>query len=228
MKVIKFRFLPGKIEGIKPENISRNIHFLTIFQRWKLTNDYIFFRGYRRYNDTTISSRSSNVSPSVLIANNQRQSNRQRRPYYKPSTSSTTTTLSSSEPYKEYEFPSSNDGSGSSAENGFQYYIKKQYHEEERVRPDKAVGSFGYVDPFGIRRVVYYKADGQNGFVHRKNNRYVGHNAKPYDPLPIAKSQAMEWKFFDDCDCKNLYNFSFFVKRKKKIREYSERIDSFS
>lgn len=69
--------------------------------------------------------------------------------------------------------------------NGFQYYLKTHYHEEDKSKnSDKSVGSFGYVDPFGIRRVVYYKSDPQNGFVHRKNNRFVGFNAKPYDPLP--------------------------------------------
>ncbi|CAD6234654.1 GSCOCG00002037001-RA-CDS [Cotesia congregata] len=82
---------------------------------------------------------------------------------------------------EEYEFPQY-DGTHTTAD-GFQYYLKTHYHEEEQ-QPDKSVGSFGYVDPFGIRRVVYYKADGQNGFVHKKNNRYVGFDATPYDPVP--------------------------------------------
>ncbi|XP_053593237.1 dual specificity protein kinase splA isoform X2 [Microplitis demolitor] len=81
----------------------------------------------------------------------------------------------------EYEFPQY-DGTHTTAD-GFQYYLKTHYHEEEQ-QPDKSIGSFGYVDPFGIRRVVYYKADGQNGFVHKKNNRYVGFDATPYDPVP--------------------------------------------
>ncbi|XP_011500261.1 PREDICTED: uncharacterized protein LOC105364097 [Ceratosolen solmsi marchali] len=85
---------------------------------------------------------------------------------------------------REYEFPGYDGNHGT--KDGFQYYLKKQYHEEERTRPDKSIGSFGYVDPFGIRRVVYYKADSQNGFQHRKNNRYVGHDAKPYDPVPLV------------------------------------------
>lgn len=69
--------------------------------------------------------------------------------------------------------------------NGFEYYLKRQYHEEERERNGESIGSFGYIDPFGIRRVIYYKTDPQTGgFVHKKNNRYVGFNAKPYDPLP--------------------------------------------
>lgn len=69
--------------------------------------------------------------------------------------------------------------------NGFEYYLKRQYHEEEREPSGESVGSFGYIDPFGIRRVIYYKTDPQSGgFVHKKNNRYVGFNAKPYDPLP--------------------------------------------
>lgn len=69
--------------------------------------------------------------------------------------------------------------------NGFQYYLRKHYHEEERGSDGKNVGSFGYIDPFGIRRVIYYKTDPlTGGFLHKKNNRYVGFNATPYDPLP--------------------------------------------
>ncbi|XP_043269593.1 uncharacterized protein [Venturia canescens] len=84
----------------------------------------------------------------------------------------------------EYEFPAY-DGHHTNAD-GFQYYLKTHYHEEEKKPDDdKSIGSFGYVDPFGIRRVVYYKADSQNGFVHKHNNRYVGHNGTPYDPLPL-------------------------------------------
>lgn len=68
---------------------------------------------------------------------------------------------------------------------GFQYYLKRQYHEEERNPAGDSVGSFGYIDPFGIRRVVYYKTDSQTGgFMHKKNNRYVGFAATPYDPSP--------------------------------------------
>ncbi|XP_026675258.1 uncharacterized protein LOC108632147 isoform X2 [Ceratina calcarata] len=68
-------------------------------------------------------------------------------------------------------------------QNGFQYYLKRQYHEEEQQPNNGAVGSFGYIDPFGIRRVIYYKTDPRTGgFVHRKNNRYVGFAATPYDP----------------------------------------------
>jgi len=38
--------------------------------------------------------------------------------------------------------------------NGFRYVLPKQYHEEETNPADgKRAGSFGYVDPFGIRRV---------------------------------------------------------------------------
>ncbi|XP_015513670.1 uncharacterized protein LOC124296680 isoform X1 [Neodiprion virginianus] len=66
---------------------------------------------------------------------------------------------------------------------GFQYYLKTHYHEEEnRPSEDEKIGSFGYIDPFGIRRVVYYKADAEHGFIHKKNNRYVGFQATPYDP----------------------------------------------
>ncbi|XP_064545842.1 uncharacterized protein LOC135433618 [Drosophila montana] len=64
--------------------------------------------------------------------------------------------------------------------NGFRYVLPKQYHEEAQV-DDKRAGSFGYVDPFGIRRVVYYNASPGRGFVHRNNNQYVGANGAPYD-----------------------------------------------
>ena len=67
--------------------------------------------------------------------------------------------------------------------NGFRYYLPRQYQEEVSNKDGSRDGSFGYVDPFGIRRVVYYNA-GQNGFIHRKNNRYVGFNSTPYDPRP--------------------------------------------
>lgn len=68
---------------------------------------------------------------------------------------------------------------------GFRYYIPRAYHEEQDTGYSKS-GSFGYIDPFGIRRVVYYNA-GADGFQHRKNNRYVGFNATPYDPRPYKK-----------------------------------------
>ncbi|KOC59679.1 hypothetical protein WH47_11016 [Habropoda laboriosa] len=69
--------------------------------------------------------------------------------------------------------------------NGFQYYLKRQYHEEEQGPTGANVGSFGYIDPFGIRRVIYYKTDPQTGsFVHQKNNKYVGFAATPYDVAP--------------------------------------------
>ncbi|XP_030372515.1 uncharacterized protein LOC115622647 [Scaptodrosophila lebanonensis] len=64
--------------------------------------------------------------------------------------------------------------------NGFRYVLPRQYHEEAQVG-DKRAGSFGYVDPFGIRRVVYYNAAPGRGFVHRNNNQYVGANGAPYD-----------------------------------------------
>ncbi|XP_069674493.1 cuticle protein 19.8 isoform X1 [Periplaneta americana] len=65
--------------------------------------------------------------------------------------------------------------------NGFRYFLPRQYHEEEGT-DDRRAGSFGYIDPFGIRRVIYYNTAPGTGFVHRKNNRYVGFNATPYDP----------------------------------------------
>ncbi|KAH8398849.1 hypothetical protein KR222_008772, partial [Zaprionus bogoriensis] len=64
--------------------------------------------------------------------------------------------------------------------NGFRYVLPKQYHEEAQVE-DKRAGSYGYVDPFGIRRVVYYNASPGRGFVHRNNNQFVGANGAPYD-----------------------------------------------
>lgn len=66
--------------------------------------------------------------------------------------------------------------------NGFRYYLPRHYHEEETLANEKRAGSFGYIDPFGIRRVIYYNTSPGSGFVHRKNNRYVGFNATPYDP----------------------------------------------
>lgn len=74
------------------------------------------------------------------------------------------------------------DGAGVTA-NGFRYFLPRQYQEEVSNNDGSRDGSFGYVDPFGIRRVVYYNA-GRNGFIHRKNNRYVGFNSTPYDPRP--------------------------------------------
>jgi hypothetical protein len=69
--------------------------------------------------------------------------------------------------------------------NGFKYYLPRHYHEEQSDDAgDTRAGSFGYVDPFGIRRVVYYNTAPGTGFVHRKNNRYVGLDAEPYDPRP--------------------------------------------
>lgn len=67
--------------------------------------------------------------------------------------------------------------------NGFGYFLPRHYHEEtyHEANPNNRDGSFGYIDPFGIRRVVYYHASPDGGFKVRKNNRYVGFNAKPYD-----------------------------------------------
>lgn len=65
--------------------------------------------------------------------------------------------------------------------NGFGYYLPRHYHQETWPDANKRDGSFGYIDPFGIRRVVYYHASPDGGFKVRKNNRYVGFHAKPYD-----------------------------------------------
>ncbi|XP_050098436.1 uncharacterized protein LOC126579145 [Anopheles aquasalis] len=69
---------------------------------------------------------------------------------------------------------------------GFRYYLPRQYHEERNSASDTRDGSFGYIDPFGIRRVIYYNTDPEQGFVHRKNNRFVGFDATPYDPRPLG------------------------------------------
>lgn len=66
--------------------------------------------------------------------------------------------------------------------NGFRYYLPRQYQEEENLPGDRRAGSFGYIDPFGIRRVIYYNSSPGSGFQVRKNNRYVGFNSTPYDP----------------------------------------------
>lgn len=73
----------------------------------------------------------------------------------------------------------------STTSNGFRYYLPRQYHEEDNSNPNDRAGSYGYIDPFGIRRVVYYNASPRGGFQFRKNNRYVGFNATPYDPRPL-------------------------------------------
>lgn len=65
--------------------------------------------------------------------------------------------------------------------NGFGYFLPRQYHEERYRDPQNRDGSFGYIDPFGIRRDVYYQTSPESGFKIRKNNRYVGFNANPYD-----------------------------------------------
>lgn len=67
--------------------------------------------------------------------------------------------------------------------NGFGYFLPRHYHEEtyREANPNNRDGSYGYIDPFGIRRVVYYRASPDGGFKVRKNNRYVGFHAKPYD-----------------------------------------------
>ncbi|XP_059613061.1 uncharacterized protein LOC132259439 [Phlebotomus argentipes] len=83
------------------------------------------------------------------------------------------------------QFPSY-DGVTLKTDEGFRYYLPRQYHEETNSGGDTRTGSYGYIDPFGIRRVVYYNTAPGRGFVHRKNNRYVGFNATPYDPRPIT------------------------------------------
>lgn len=99
------------------------------------------------------------------------------RPYYNPNVVSSGFQHGDRSPQKDVEY----DGV-SLTHDGFKYYLPKQYHEEEGSSSSHRAGSFGYVDPFGIRRVIYYNTSPEKGFVHRKNNRYVGHDAPPYDP----------------------------------------------
>jgi hypothetical protein len=70
----------------------------------------------------------------------------------------------------------------STTQNGFKYYLPRQYHEEENSGSSDRAGSFGYIDPFGIRRVIYYNTSPGSGFQVKKNNRYVGFDSTPYDP----------------------------------------------
>lgn len=56
---------------------------------------------------------------------------------------------------------------------GFIYKIPHQYHKEETDRDGSRSGSFGYVDPFGIRRVIHYNA-GTTGFDAARDFKYVG------------------------------------------------------
>lgn len=99
------------------------------------------------------------------------------RPYYNPNVVFSGFNSKDKTSFKEGEY----DGV-SLTHDGFKYYLPKHYHEEEGSSSSHRAGSFGYVDPFGIRRVIYYNTSPEKGFVHRKNNRYVGFNAPPYDP----------------------------------------------
>uniref|UniRef100_A0A8D9BS25 Cuticle protein n=1 Tax=Cacopsylla melanoneura TaxID=428564 RepID=A0A8D9BS25_9HEMI len=99
------------------------------------------------------------------------------RPYYSPNVVSSGFQSQEKTPHKDVEY----DGV-SLTHDGFKYYLPKHYHEEEGTSSSHRAGSFGYVDPFGIRRVIYYNTSPEKGFVARKNNRYVGHDAAPYDP----------------------------------------------
>ncbi|CAG7835941.1 unnamed protein product [Allacma fusca] len=56
---------------------------------------------------------------------------------------------------------------------GFIYKIPHQYHKEETDRDGSRLGSFGYVDPFGIRRVIHYNA-GVTGFDAARDFKFVG------------------------------------------------------
>lgn len=104
------------------------------------------------------------------------------KPFSGGSSSSSSVPLFNRNTLSDPRFPPLYDGV-SVTKNGFRYYLPRHYQEEENFGQDEKAGSFGYIDPFGIRRVIYYNAGGK-GFVVRKNNRYVGFNATPYDPRP--------------------------------------------
>lgn len=101
--------------------------------------------------------------------------------YYAPYYNTDKNSISSTN-YKPY------DGVSLTNNDGFKYYLPRHYHEEQGLDSHRD-GSFGYIDPFGIRRVVYYNVRPGTGFVHRKNNRYVGFNATPYDPRPSIRKK---------------------------------------
>jgi hypothetical protein len=56
---------------------------------------------------------------------------------------------------------------------GFIYKIPHQYHKEQTERDGSRQGSFGYVDPFGIRRVIHYDANNA-GFQAKRDFQFVG------------------------------------------------------
>ncbi|XP_065338915.1 uncharacterized protein LOC135938858 isoform X2 [Cloeon dipterum] len=85
--------------------------------------------------------------------------------------------------YQQQAADSSYDGV-STTRNGFKYFLPKNYHEETGTATNERSGSYGYIDPFGIRRVVYYNSAPGTGFQVKKNNRYVGFESTPYDPRP--------------------------------------------
>ncbi|XP_014253822.1 uncharacterized protein LOC106669075 [Cimex lectularius] len=108
------------------------------------------------------------------------------RPYYNPNTISYVKKLYDSVGASKYEASGTENvprfNGVELTHNGFRYYLPRHYHEEENLDGERRAGSFGYIDPFGIRRVIYYNTSPESGFVHRKNNRYVGFQSTPYDP----------------------------------------------
>ncbi|KAL2717072.1 myb-like protein A [Vespula squamosa] len=148
----------------------------------------------------------ANYVPSIVDSQNSNDYTRAESPYYRgnsvqpiqvlqPPVSSGDTSYRSSSPSRTSQSQLADDilphNEVHTTANGFEYYLRRQYHEEEREPNGESIGSFGYIDPFGIRRVIYYKTDPQTGgFVHKKNNRYVGFAAKPYDPSPPDLSRT--------------------------------------
>ncbi len=82
--------------------------------------------------------------------------------------------------FGKYTLPQASSRSPSAS---FIYRIPEQYHKEKTIPSSSSdggsstrVGSFGYVDPFGIRRVIHYTAsnNGTGGFTAQRDFKYVG------------------------------------------------------
>jgi hypothetical protein len=80
-----------------------------------------------------------------------------------------------SDPFKQYATPLKKSNKGSA----FIYKIpNRQYHKEETERDGSRTGSYGYVDPFGIRRVIHYSTTSKGGFHAARDFKYVGDQAQ--------------------------------------------------
>ncbi|OXA55310.1 uncharacterized protein LOC110848481 [Folsomia candida] len=63
----------------------------------------------------------------------------------------------------------------------FVYRIPEQFHREESTPQEGRLGSFGYVDPFGIRRVIHYTANNATGFTAQRDFKFVGRRRRGPD-----------------------------------------------